>query len=85
MADQVTVESFNQLKNVDYKIYEASKEIRKQSSRRGRRRVTTINLYSTPPPLTSHIATFHRSAHRSNAAAQRYCWVRDVHYISPNE
>jgi hypothetical protein len=43
VADHVTVESFNQLKNVGYKIYEAARKIRKQGSRRGRRRVTTIN------------------------------------------
>jgi hypothetical protein len=29
VADRVTVESFNQLKNVGYKIYEAAREIRK--------------------------------------------------------
>jgi hypothetical protein len=44
---------FNQLKNVGYKIYEAARKIRKQGSRRGRRRVTTINMYPKPPPLTS--------------------------------
>ena len=53
VADHVTVESFNQLKNVGYKIYEAAREIRKQGSRRGRRRVTTINMHPTPPLLTS--------------------------------
>jgi hypothetical protein len=41
------------MKNVDYKIYEAAKEIRRQGSRRGHRRGITINLYPIPPPLTS--------------------------------
>jgi hypothetical protein len=53
VADHVTVESFNQLKNVGYKIYDDAGEIRKQGIRRGRRRVTTINMYPTPQPLTS--------------------------------
>jgi hypothetical protein len=55
VADHVTVESFNQLKNVSYKIHKAARAIRKQGSRRGRRRATTINInvYPTPPPLTS--------------------------------
>ncbi len=44
LADQVMVESFNQLKKVDHKICEAAEEICKQGSRRGRRRVTTINM-----------------------------------------
>ena len=84
MADQVTVELFNQLKNVDYKIYEAARKIRKQGSRRGRRRVTTINIHPTPPLVTSQThRAFHCSAHRS--APQHYRWVRDVHYISPDE